>query len=219
MCEQAQNTEEERLPRRDPETKEQNNDDEQTKTIVVVSLIFSAIILFSMQSHSLTITDLKHYLKHKTGTLQIILRSTMFEFQQKQSTTTPLEGRELTWWYPIQSTPSQDMWELPITDALTTSVSIRDGHEEHDDFSPRLRRDETVEVFSLRQNTGTTYSWSTDDASNSNEEENNIIGRDSRGGSNEKKREVLGDATNTIRRRSMSSLINSTSSLRRSNFA
>ncbi len=175
--------------------------------------VLLAITYNEFCSISLTKTDLSiNWITTREPT-----QSTMFEFQQQQSIGTALEGRDPTWWYPIQSAPSQDMWELPAT-TVTTSISATDGHEEHD-FSPRLRRDDSVEAFSMYQHTET-FSWSrpADDASEATGEENIIVNRDSRSVADTNKREVLGDATNTIRRRSTSTLINSTRLIRRSNF-
>jgi hypothetical protein len=142
----------------------------------------------------------------------------MFGQQQKQSTASSVNGRDRIAWYPLQASPSQDMWELPTT-AATTSFATTDDHEEHG-FSPRFRRDEPVEDFSMHRQHSDRHSWPLDDASEATTEENRVSQDPTTSYPHHaKKRAVLGDATNTVRRRRTSSLRSTVQPIRRSNFA
>ena len=125
--------------------------------------------------------------------------------------------------YPIQSSPSEDMWELPTNGSPTSSSVLEILEREEEQRHERYDDDHHVENF-YTASTSSSVVVSPGSLSMSIQqhiESRNDIDNDTRNHHHShhgKQKPVLGDATNTVRRKVSSPNNNTGRLLRRSHF-
>jgi hypothetical protein len=120
-----------------------------------------------------------------------------------------------TSWYPIQSSPSEDMWELPSS--TPTSSSTVDSTQEEHDFQLSFDDDHNHEDNHRHENFSIHYPDNESHISVASNEDMMRMVVNSRN----EKRKVLADATNTLprKRNQETNAGNTTRRVRRSQFS